>query len=62
MGDLTAAELVRMDPQDMANQEVAQFRKEREKAAFDSVYKAAEPDIIFKTHKGIDHNSIIKPF
>lgn len=53
---MTAEELVRMDPQDMANQEIAQYRKEREKAAFESVYKASEPEVIFKkTHKGIDH-------
>lgn len=41
----------------MANRDVARIRQEREKLAFESVYKEKEPDnLIFKkTHKGIDH-------
>lgn len=43
-GELSAFDLVRLDPQDLANQDIIRLREEQDKAALHSVYKSKEVD------------------
>jgi len=43
-GELSAFDLVRLDPQDLANQDIIKLREEQDKAALQSVYKIKEID------------------
>lgn len=54
-GDLPAKDLVLMDSKDLANTEIMQYRKEKEKELFAEVYKGPENDLVIrKTHKGLE--------